>query len=312
VQLAERRAVVAPHARDRVDITLARERFDLRAQVVAAPGLELLEHPRREARAVVFVRVVEVRARRARAEAREGLVEAAEVAAEARDGEGVDDVALAARRRALHLLDRRLRDGAVDAPRTRRAPVEPPFGSHAARQLDALARIGNGDDVPRRPERQRLAEPAVLHLAPGQLDARRRLGVAHPRAAERPAGSRREIDAEAEALAFAERVAEHLHEAPREERDVPALRALHAVDRADLDAAEAGLAEELELAREIGFVDRGPEPPPARPGTALRGRRRPRQRRRRRLGGREPGSAREQEGERQPCGRPSPSHRAGG
>ena len=155
VQLAERCAVVAPHARDRVGIAVPGERGDLDTRVVAAPGLELLEDARGEGGAVVLVRVVEVRARRARAEAREGLVEAAQVATQARDREGVDDVALAPRRRALHLLDRPLGHGGVDAKAPRRAPVEAAFGPHAARQLDALAGVRDRDDVARGAERQR-------------------------------------------------------------------------------------------------------------------------------------------------------------
>ena len=250
-----------------------------------------------------------MRTRPARVLAREGLVEAPQVALEARGRERVDHVALAAGCRALHLLHRTLRDRAVHAPAAGRLPVEPAVRSHPARQVQALPALRHGDDVPRRAGRQRLVERAVPDLAPSELEARRRKGVAHPRPSEGPAGSSREVDPERQAPALGERVPEHLHEARREERDLLVLPALDSVDRADLDAAEAGRAEELELAGEVLLVDRGAEPPPARPRAVLGGRNGPRRRGRRGLGGRQRGrkgeSPREQDRSSHRCGRQS-------
>ena len=94
----------------------------------------------------------------------------------------------------------------------------------------------------------------------------RGVGGADPGAAEGPAGAGGHIDAEAEAFRFGADVGEHLDPFRREVVEVAGLGAFRAVNRGDLDAAETGGGELLELAGEVAFVDAAAGPPPAGPG----------------------------------------------
>ena len=166
------------------------------------------------------------------------------------------------RRHAVEARERRVEAGEVPLEGRDRVRVEDvalPAGRGALHLLDRALRDGHGG-----------APPVTL-----QDEAGRGVLVADPRPPERPARARREVDPQAEALRLAGRVGEKLHPSRGEERDVAVLPPLRPVDRADLDAPEAGRGQLLELPREVGLVDGAAQPPPARPRPRLACRRRP-------------------------------------
>ena len=132
-----------------------------------------------------------------RAQPGERRVEMGQVAPERIGRERVDHAALAARRGALHLLDRPLRHEAVDPPGPGSArPFEAAVGGDAAREIHPLPARRDADHVQRPPGRQRLGELPVHGLALHQLAARRSVAVSDPRPAERPARAGREVHGE--------------------------------------------------------------------------------------------------------------------
>jgi hypothetical protein len=136
-----------------------------------------------------------------------------------------------------------------------------------------------------RAEQRRLFEPdrfaetlPAFHVPGAHRHGSRRVRVVHPRPAERPTGAGRHVDAESEAPRFTHRVSKQAHPALAQVLDMLRLVADDAVDRCDLDAADPGGAQRLELRSDAGGIDGASQPPPPRPGTLLAGDRRPHRR----------------------------------
>ena len=288
VERGERAAVVALHARHGVGVGVAEEGRQGVAQLVAVPAREGGRDVPRPARAVVLERVVELRAQR-RSRGAERRVEHREVPRERVLRVRVEHQALAARRRALDLLAGAGEERGVQRPLAgRRRPLQRAVRSDTGREVLPLAgRRGDGRGRDHSPAVERVGgERRSAGDADLPHDERARGVLAGDgRSAERPAGAGREVDGHAEAPGLGARVRDEADEARREKRHVAALLADDAVDGADLDAAEAGSRERLQLARQALLVDRAAQPPPARPRPAVARDRGPRQRVGRRRGG---------------------------
>ena len=208
---------------------------------------------------------------------------------ERRAVEGVQHPALAARPGPLDLLARRFLRHRVKGPGFRRRvgarPVARRRKKHFSIGGDGVGQVYGFAARPERHERLRgaafklLFEPfARTELEGFDDEPRIGLGIGDVRPAEAPAGAEGHVHAQAAALRLAHRPVEHLHPARRQVGDGAVFPALGAVDRDDVQPAEAGVAGALDLAGQVGLIHRAAHPPPVGPRPRCARDRRPRQR----------------------------------
>jgi hypothetical protein len=191
----------------------------------------------------------------------------------------VEHRALGSGRGALDVLAGRARDGEEDHPRSR--ALRHPDRAVADRQL--LPRGGwlllravtevRGDQLVTRP-RLGGGDPHRVrrHLAHVPPQPAGRGLVGDVRAAVRPAAAERDVEAHAEP---GRRLGGEPEAGQVPLREEPAavplrLRRGQRVHGGDLDAADAGRRHRLQLARQLGLLDEGAEPPPAHHDPAVR------------------------------------------
>ena len=187
-------------------------------------------------------------------------------------GNGVNDPTWLRRPR------RRVRRRGVAATRGR-SPIHFTYCGNFVRQFNAFS-IGRIRD-------QRLRGSTVEFLfqlfTGGEIvslhhDARIRVLIGDLRAAETPAGAGGHVHAHAQPVRLAHGPTHHLHPLRRKIIDVFILKPFRAVNRDDVDAAEAGGGVAFEFLREIRLVHGAAHPPVEGPRLLLRGDGRPRER----------------------------------
>ena len=142
--------------------------------------------------------------------------------------------------------------------------------------VDDVNLVADGADERCLTQRDGLGQTLAAGERPRFVDERpRRRVVTDPRSTEWPARSGRHVHAQLQAGRLAQRVVEHRHPPRRQIRDEAVFRAANAVDWRDLDAADSGRRERLQLRAEGTLLDRAALPPPPRPRPGLGGNRRP-------------------------------------
>src|SRR5436190_6997653 len=266
--LVERLPIVRLHARDVVIGAAPRERGKLVGEVVTAVRMEEREELGGSV-ARVLERIVEVRADRAARPRRRAIGEHAQISIGGVRREGIDRRACATGRGSFDVVAGEARAGDVHGPATgRRLPRR--RARHGRWDAHASPVVGHGDDgVDAAP--RRIALPAVPAAHRGHGDSERlvRVGRLHGGTADAPAASLWKIEPHPATPRLGRRVAHDVDPARREVRDVDRVCPLCTIDDRDLDPAESGRIERSDLAREVGFVDRAAEPPPARPRLRL-------------------------------------------
>ncbi len=209
---------------------------------------------------------MELGTRHRRGEAGKGLVEIRQIIVHRLHRKRILHAADAAGRGAFHFLHRAVERHRVKFPLARRRrPVERAV-FHPGGQVNLFALIRKRHQALQPAYRQRgLQLAAARDIIALHDDLRRGFIGRHVRPAERPARAGGHVHAQADPLRLGGRVREHLHPFRREKINEAVLVTFRAVNRADFHAADARVVKFRKHQREIGFVHRAAEPPPARP-----------------------------------------------
>ena len=295
-QIGDGFAIVAFHAGGAIIRLAAEQGRELVLQTIAPPLFKLREEVRRPV-GLVLVRILILRARHRTAVGRERLIEPAQVICHRPRVKQVEHPALAAGGGALHLLGRGFLGNGKDPPGTPfRRPVHLALRSQPGEQIHFFAVRTKGHQCLNGFGLKCLRQVRSA----GDFDLSRDdagVGILRrdPGAAKTPAGARGHVHAKTQAVGFGDRVAQHLHPLRTEIGDVIRFPAFRAVDRNEVDAAQAGIAVAREFLRDIGRVHRAAHHPPISPRFLKLGNRRPGKRH---VGGRGGGDkACEREGE---------------